>query len=681
MKIRAYGIARLALATALMAGGASAIAQPGDIRAPAIEGVALARSNQMIAANFALAPDNQVPTRFQTVVSLADTDVMAQAKALSDKAGHNGLYLDYYRFAVAVNKVRTLHADLFDIPKNTYHLYPPANVPSYMGVLEFNDLSHVVVDGHGSTLLFAYLGKPEAPLTRLHLRGGIAVTHTDHFTLRNMFIDYDEPLVVPVTVSGNPGSQTMVVDSAYPIDPAMPTPFTIFIPFDIAQRTFNNSRDMSPGNLSAWQAAHGRGGAMPYTCPPPATGIPASSCFRHIGGQAYALAGGERLSPVPPTNGNFFASVRDNNYSAVVVEGNSSRINLDDLTIWSSPGQGIVVADADKAIHIANCRIVRKPDALLQPGEHKRLISTLSDGIDVLTSRGDVVIDNSEIGNQGDDGMNIRGALGNGTAIGRATIQAPSLGDGNYWRPGELVDIYGDKGSRTIGSGVAIAKVDPPAPGKGLYTIHLAPGSVPMVPGATYAIGPRDWSTSNVAVRNTWFHDNSERGVILHGNNIAIINNRFDRTAESAVQIFYENGSGVFEGFPANNIVIAGNVIRDVNTHWFDSSLHAPAAPAAIAVYMEKRAAFGLDGGIGSGDVMPRHIIISDNVIDHVPGAGILVSQANDVTLVRNHVTSSGMHVFGQAAIDGHAIVVEYVTGLHAAGNTADTRIVLPGKQ
>ncbi|WP_420384262.1 right-handed parallel beta-helix repeat-containing protein [Novosphingobium sp.] len=685
MTYSSNGIALMALTTALAAVGMTvaetAMAQPGssaDTRALAVEGTALARSRQMIAGNTALSQENQIPTSFRNVVSLTDPDVAAQAQALSDKAGHGGLYLDYYRFAVAVNKVRSKNADLFDIPKGIYHLYPPVDVPSYMGVLEFANLSHVVVDGHGSTLLFAYLGKREAPLTKLHLRGGISITHSDHFTLRNVIIDYDEPLAVPVTVAGNPGSQTLTVDRAYPIDPAMPIPLTIFIPFDLARRTFNYSNDMSPGDFSAWFAEHARDGAIPYTCPPPVTGIPASACFRYAGGQTYAFAGGERLSPVPPTSGNFFASVRDNNYSAVVVEGNSANINLEGLTIWSSPGQGIVVGDADKAIHIAHCRIVRKPDTLLQAGERKRLISTLSDGIDVLTSRGDVVIDDSEIGNQADDGLNIRGALRNGTAIGHATIQAPSSGDGSYWRVGGLVDVFGDKGNRTIASGVAIARVDPPAQGKTLYTIYLGPGSAAMQPGQTYAIAPRDWGTSNVVVRNTWFHDNSERGIILHGNNIAVLNNRFDRTAESAVQILYENKSGELEGLPATNVVIAGNVIHDVNVHWFGSGTRSVAAPAAIAVYMERRADFAASSGLTDGDVVPRHIVISDNTIDKVPGAGILVSQADDVTLERNHVSSTGLHNFGQAAIDGNAILVEHVTRLHAADNSADARIVLP---
>ena len=678
MKIPHNGIAHMALAAALLAGGANAIAQPRDIQAPTIEGVALARSAQMVALNTALAQDNQVPTSFQKVVSLADPDVMAQATAMSDKKGHNGLYLDYYRFAVAVNKVRTTHADLLDIPKGTYHLYPPSDVPSYLGVLELRDLSHVVIDGHGSTLLFAYLGSADAPLANVHLRGGIDIEHTDHFTLRNLIIDYDEPLAVPVTVSGNPGSQMLTVDPAYPIDPAMPLPLRIFFPFDVAHRTFNYSRDMSSNDLSAWLIAHGRGGAMPYTCLPPSSGTSPSTCFRYTGGQTYAFGSNERISPVPRGAGNFIASVRDGNYGAVIVAGNSTHLNLDGLTIWSSPGGGIIIGAAGDAIHISHCRVVRKPDALLQPGEHKRLLSTLADGINVLTSRGGVVIDDSEIGNQADDGLNIRGALRNGTAVGHATIEAPSSGDSSYWRVGGLVDVFGDKGNRTIASGVAIARVDPPAQGKTLYTIYLGPGSAAMQPGQTYAIAPRDWGTSNVVVRNTWFHDNSERGIILHGNNIAILNNRFDRTAESAVQILYENKSGELEGLPATNVVIAGNVIHDVNVHWFDSGTRSVAAPAAIAVYMERRADFGASSGFTDGDVVPRHIVISDNTIDKVPGVGILVSQADDVTLERNHVSSTGLHNFGQAAIDGNAILVEHVTRLHAADNSADARIVLP---
>jgi len=182
--------------------------------------------------------------------------------------------------------------------------------------------------------------------------------------------------------------------------------------------------------------------------------------------------------------------------------------------------------------------------------------------------------------------------------------------------------------------------------------------------GQAYRISPRDWGSARVIVRNNWFHDNSERGVVVHGNAVAVVDNRFDRTAESAIQLLYDNQSGHPEGPVVSDVVISGNAIHDVNVHWFDPAARFVAPPAAIAVYM----------------AVPRHIAITDNVIDAAPGVGILVSQADDVIMARNRVTQSGQHRYGLSATDGKAILVEQTTGLRATANVADAPIVMPNR-
>eukprot|EP01037_Dinobryon_pediforme_P018708 gene18708-19009_t len=651
---------------------------------PQVTGIAAERTAAIVAANRALSPENAVPTSFQNPVSLDDADVVARARVLSDQAGHNGLHYDYFRFRVAMEKLRQTKGDKLDIPKATYRLYPPDRFPAGQGVVEVSGLSHVVIDGHGSTLLFYYVGNSSAPLTNVHPRAGIHLLRSDHIVVRDLVLDWPEPMAVPVRINGSGRDghpQTMTVDPAFPIDPGSPMPIAGFIPFDVKNHRFLLSRDRDPDDFSAWQAQHARGGAMPYTCPSQNTGASAAACFRYTGGQTYTFGPNEHFYPVPVKNGNFLATVRDNNFAAVVGDGLLSYVTLSGLTIYSSPGAGIQFIGSGPALRITHCRIVRKPDALLLPGEQRRFLSTVADGVNFISTAGDLVLEDSEIADQGDDGLNVNATLRLGKATGPNTLLAPKLGVPNFYRVGGVIDVLDEKARNMVTPNATIDAVLPPSAGDpahvGLTLGHL---QAPMVAGRTYQLSIHDFDSSRVLVRNNWFHDNSERGVVVHGRDFAVVGNRFDRTAESAIEALHDDANLAAEGKPADNLVISGNVINDVNVQWFDTAAHIGAPPAAISVYFGSRSAFSENGSVVSSNNLARHIVISDNSIDQVPGVGILVSQAQDVLVTGNRVTRSNMHAFGLPLVDDKSIIVESTNGLNYAGNATDGRVAIPGR-
>ncbi len=642
---------------------------------PPVQGEALKRSDSLIAANAALAAENQAPTAFHNVVGLDDPDVVARAHTLTIQAGHGDLNYDYFRFKALFDKARAAKADKVDIPAGAYRIYPPQNFPAGQGLIEASGLSHAVIDGHGATVSFASIGTAQAPLDKVYPRAGIHMSRADHVTLRNFVMDWYEPLAVPVRVGGTglPGSpQTLTVDPAFPVDPQVPIPLRGVMPYNVPQRKFVLSRELGPDDFAVWQREHSPQGSMAYLCPAAISGVPASTCFRYIGHQTYAFGATERLSPVPSKPGNFIATVRDNNFAAIVADGASSYLTISAITIYNSPGAGVVVINSGRATHVDHVRIVRKPDALLAPGEQPRFISTLSDGMDVINSAGDVVIEDCEIANQADDGLNIRAAMVRAIPVDTHTFQAIAGAVDHFYRVGGLVDVYDDKGINVLASKIAIAAIVPPAPGSRKYTVTLAGTMPPLRRGFAYQIRVLDWDNDNVVVRRSWFHDSTERGVVVHDADVAIVGNRFERTAESAVQVLYDNQSGTAEGAVASNVIIAGNLIQDVNVGWFDPALRSVAAPAAIAVYFGARS--GLAGGFNAplGNVVADHLAIADNVIQSVPGLAILVSQANDVILARNQTLHSGQHHFGLPLVDGNAILVEKTTNLIDENNNTD---------
>ena len=488
----------------------AAVAQPAPAM-PVVQGESLRRLNAMLASNLALSPENQAPTTFHNAISLADADVVARAQTLSAQAGHNGLHYDFFRFRALFDKARAIKADKVDIPAATYHIYPPVNLPAGQSLIEASLLSHVVIDGHGATLSFVSTGTPEAPLDKTYPRAGIHFGRSDHTTLRNLTVDWSDPLAVPVRISGTgqPGSpQTLTVDPAYPVNAALPIPLRGVMPYNVDQRQFIRSRDLGADGYAAWAKAYSPSGAMMYLCPPAASGVPASACFRYMGHQVYAFGTNEHLSPLPPKPGNFLAGVRDNNFAAIVADGATSYLTLSGITIYSSPGQGVVIVNAGKAIHVTHVRIVRKPDAMIAPGEPKRLISTLSDGMDVINSAGDVVVEDCEIANQADDGFNIRAAMARADVVDAHTVNVRAGAVANFYRVGGLVDVYDDKGINLIAANVAITTVAPPTPGKGLFTVGLASTSPALPIRSAFSIGiattsscggPRSMTAPNAA--------------------------------------------------------------------------------------------------------------------------------------------------------------------------------------
>ncbi len=655
---------------------AGATVAPG-VTLPAVSGVAADRLAALVASNLALSPENMAPATFRTPVSLADPDVVAAARAQSDKAGHGGLHYNYYLFRAAIAKVHRLNADYLDIPAGTYRIYQPLDMAKGTGIVDLSHLSHVVVDGHGANLLFYYYGKAIAPLISVVARAAVRLSGSDHVVLRNLVIDWDEPLVVPITIGEQNGRQAMFVDPAFPVDPGSPLPITSFGQYDIARRSFQISRFVSQGDRDALHQLMSPGGQAPWTCTTHTSDGQPTPCYNYVGNQTYLFGPTEHFRPVPPSAWNFTARVRDNNFGAVIIDGRASFITVDNVTIYSAPGLGLGIIGAGPAMHINNVHIKRKPDALLRPGEPKRLMSTTADGINVLTSGGDVVIENSEVSNQADDGINIRSLMSPYKATAPFALDTPQTLDKSYMPVGSTVDLFDDRAQNLLAAKVQVTDVQF-RPATHTYSVTLAPTIAPLVPGKTYRVRVRNTDSARVIVRNSRFGNNSERGVVVHGSDIAVVNNVFEQTAESAVQVVYDNRTGNPEGPPAENLIVAGNYIHDANCQWFDPALRSIAPPAAIAVYNEARHGFVADMGLAPGTAMASHLVISDNIIDYVAGAGIVVSQAKDVVLERNRVTNANQTTYGLPLIDGHGIVVEQTSNLQRAENAANAMLVRP---
>ena len=106
------------------------------------------------------------------------------------------------------------------------------------------------------------------------------------------------------------------------------------------------------------------------------------------------------------------ATLRNNNVAAILVDGGSSNIALENISVFSSPGSGIRhVINAGKGFRITHCAITRRPDNQIVSGENSRLISTAADAINFIATEGDILVENNDIGFEADDGINIRGML------------------------------------------------------------------------------------------------------------------------------------------------------------------------------------------------------------------------------------------------------------------------------
>ena len=228
--------------------------------------------------------------------------------------------------------------------------------------------------------------------------------------------------------------------------------------------------------------------------------------------------------------------VRHMESSPLIVCARTNDITFDSIRIGSGAHFAFKLQQG-RGFHIANCAIKKDLDAL----------STNWDGIHIPGSGGDIIIENTEIADNGDDSINIHGVYLKIASSGGNTAQFT----GESWRIQQHLDVghhalcY-DSGLRYLGRFTVSAKS-----GNTISFQETVPSTIGYV--LADELVPR-----RIIINGNWSHDHRARGILLQACNASVTNNHLERMTHSGMQLTVAPGT-YGEGPGPFNAVVQGN--------------------------------------------------------------------------------------------------------------------------
>jgi len=341
-----------------------------------------------------------------------------------------------------------------------------------------------------------------------------------------------------------------------------------------------------------------------------------------------------------------------------------SAMRVEDVTVFASGGMAIVESGFAEGGHVyERCRVVRRPGS-------GRLMASASDGLHSMTQRTGPTLRNCEISHCFDDLVNIHGFLSfvlerreNGAWI----VAGPA---GQDFSPGSLVRFYRSPDASPAGEARILScepstALDPQRIGKQVED-HFAttwpglrvrsffkPQSVEVRFDREDGLSPYDFMTcgdfsgAGALIEDCFFHDGHVRGILLKSSGSTVARCRFERLARSGIVVAPE--LYWLEGPFPDDVRIVGNTLSDcgfgsVSTrekYWEFAPLMAVSGFADRLFPPRCTAAINMS-----------RLDFIDNRIVRAPGPGILVMNAQDVTLSGNSIVSPGGKPEARATLD-----------------------------
>ena len=501
-------------------------------------------------------------------------------------------------------------------PASTYNFEIPPAKQSHVTIQGAKDLT---IDGQGSTLNFA------SPLT-----GGVSISNSQRVIFKGFNIDWPNELMASVgtIISVDKQHQTMRVKIApqYKVDAK--TPIVALSPWDAKSDPKNphfsltnfykeqydsNTRTVYLGNntfeVPYWNTYIAPGDVM---------------VIRHWGGSPWR--------------------------SAIEV-GGSSNIDFEHVNVYASPYLGFSLSGGG-GYRLSHCSVTR-----LNPA---RLISTSADAVHIADSTGDIIIEDSTFGYQGDDGINIHGALGMFDREPDQTLHWKAGGESSWapygWVPN--TDVIGFFGSTVNFLGTtSLTALSHPKTGLSINLKRNAPQ------GATL-IDDLSRSGARFVIRNNQFLYNRPRGILLETSLGLVEKNLFTgQTAHGIVVGVWPGG----EGPGVQNVTFRNNQFTNVGSFppiaIPDQDVHLGALVVAVQ-----------DGPENVSSMTPvfESLLFDSNTFTNLQGPGLYLTRANAVAVVNNQFRNTNLSKtnasLSAAGLNG-AIVINHAHNVSLSKN------------
>ncbi len=533
---------------------------------------------------------------------------------------------NYTGFLNAIAHCKSVGASKLIVPPGTYHV--GAYGTHYgNGIFYLNGMSDFIFDGQGSTFLM------ESKSYFVRIAGCSRVA------LQNMTIGWNwalEPVQSLAQVSAiDPSGNYM--DLTFPFESNPSTNAVVASDFVEVDSTNYNFAHQGFGVIGVWQMSLNL------------TKKISSNVIRYF--DNTGVVGNNWLH----NNGAYvgqYCLIRHYEYDFHGLEtAGSDNLTFSNLTVYSTLGMGFHFHD-NQYVQIIDSKLIREPGSLYH-------LSGSADGINFGNTSGHIKIQNVEIGNTGDDAINIHDTLSQDIkTTGTFSLVASNvISWQNPFAVGQTVELRGKD----------FAPLSPPwsstLTAVGAYDdTH---GSVPLTFATALPTGldlhtivfNDHYNSGNYLVSGCNIHDNKVRGIITHNANGTIENNQFIRNYEPGLFLVCL-ATKYSEGCNPSNVVIRNNLFdgNDIKRKDFASM------PNNVVIAGETT-----PSGIVSYPVC-RNIIFENNVVKHTPYAALEISSATNV-LADNNVFEAPNQFNDLSSVLG-CIVVQKSSGVVLNNNS-----------
>ncbi len=302
-----------------------------------------------------------------------------------------------------------------------------------------------------------------------------------------------------------------------------------------------------------------------------------------------------------------------------ITMNDNRHLTIQDVNLYSTAGHAFLVYGDQQYWQFIRTNIVRPPNS-------KRPITCTADHLHIGQSKGFLKIENCEFSLGNDDCLNIHDCSAYGKKENERTISIDNLRSGESYHPGDIIEFRTPNYAPT-GIKIAMNKLIR-KDGKAFIEFEE---NIPGAKGDYFILFNRRYDSSNVIVRNSYFHNNRARALLLLGRNITVENNRFFRNQMGAIKI--ETGYTLdkwCEGYGASNIVIRNNSFDSVNPRATYSNEKNPVI--YMSTYLKSD-----PSSLKSEYPILSDILVENNKFTDCPGAIAYVCSAKNV-IIRNNI-------------------------------------------
>ena len=221
----------------------------------------------------------------------------------------------------------------------------------------------------------------------------------------------------------------------------------------------------------------------------------------------------------------------------------NQHITLSNIEVLACAGHGFTINGKQKYTLFENVKIVPPQN------DKKRIITCTADHLHIAMSQGYIKLVDCDFSYGADDCINFHDLSSYGTKVAEDTLQSRH----SYGDVGDVIEFRDDDFSPINFSAKLNSKKQI---GKNLY--HLTfDKKIPDSKTGTYVIFNKTYDTRNIIVRNSYFHHNRARGILVLARDVTIENCRFKRNEMGAIKL--ETGyttKSWCEGYGVDNIVV-----------------------------------------------------------------------------------------------------------------------------